>query len=194
MKKSYTHLSKTNYAVVLLTFFLFNFAGACNISASHKTDAEMEKSFAQNREDFDRLAKLVEEDKNLWRVSAASFGIGWKFEVYARDEKNSIRLAKDEEIGEARRNEYARLLKKLGLLGLTQTKTPEGIGIFFASTTRQTDATDSDTKGFAYIIGGKPNAVRNSLDEFNDNARTSGDPAPEYKNLKDNWYLFFRLS
>lgn len=194
MKNIYTHQSKPRWGVAWLTFFSIVFGSACLASASHKTDAELEKSFLQNREDYNRLAKLVEEDKDLWRVSADTLGFGWKFEVNARDEKNSTRLANNEEISQARRKEYARLLKKLGLIGLTQSKIPEGTGIFFASTVRQTDATDSDTKGFAYIIGGKPASVRNSLDEFNDNARTSGDPAPEYKILKDNWYLFFRLS
>ena len=194
MKNNYTHHFKASYVVILWVFFLINFGSACNTSASHKTDAELEKNFLQNRENFNRLAKLVEEDKDLWRVSATSLGIGWKFEVNTRDEKNSTRLAKNEEINETRRNEYAQLLKKLGLVGLTQSKIPEGTGIFFVSTHRRTDATDTDTKGFAYITGNRPASVKNSLDEFNDNAHTSGDPSPEYKSLNDNWYLFFSLS
>lgn len=194
MKNNFALSFPINYIVILLAFFSIVFGGACSAAASHKTDAALEKSFLENRADFDRLAKMAVEDKNLWRISAGSMDFGWKFEVEARDEKNSTRLAKDEEISEARRKEYAQLLKKLDLAGLTTSKIPEGTGVFFASTVRRIDATDTDTKGFAYIIGGKPATLKNSLDEYNDNAYTSGDPAPEYKSLKDNWYLFFSLS
>lgn len=155
----------------------------CTVS-SHTTDAEMEKMFRERRTSFDNLARMAEEDARVWRITPDGF------EVFVDAEQRETRLGTAGDISDMRLAAHRHLLRQLGLSSWTKSDTPSGKIIFFTTSTRQHSAVRGDEKGYAYAVGNSPAPLCDSLDDKQTDKR--GDPAPLYKALANEWYLYYR--
>lgn len=139
-------------------------------NTSHPADQIMEQKLRSNRGDFDNLVKMLHEDHDVVRLDQ-------KFIFLTEDSNRSI--------SEERLGEYRRLFGKLGLVsGMHRDK--EGAVRLIAST-KDTFLTNSE-KSYVYSRT-PPSRLVESLDRVIKSDR--GDQAPVYKEIADNWYLYY---
>lgn len=142
---------------------------ACGYS-KHLSDIELEQRFVSNKVDFLKLAKMLDDDKNIVRLSHENI-------FYSGSSQNKI--------SEERLREYRNLLRKLKLdIGIHRDN-PSSIR-FIAST--KGFPISSSEKSFLFSTNDVSPLV-GSLDQII--AIDYGDRSPIYKKIDDNWYLVY---
>ena len=137
---------------------------------SHPADHVMEEKFQSNREDFNRLAMMLGEDSDIDRLSQKSVTL----------EENSKRSLTEERL-----RDYRGLFVKLGLTGGMYRD--RGDAIRLIASPKHTLLMDSE-KSYVYSAT-PPSPVVQSLDKVIGSDR--GDQLPIYKQIADNWYLYY---
>jgi len=141
----------------------------CGIQ-SHPSDRAMIEVLRTNRQDFDLLVKMLGEDQDVKRLDQ-------KFVFLTEDS--------DRVVAEDRLAEYRRLFKKLELdSGIYRDK--DGSIRLIASS--KSSLLSTSEKSFVYSSKPRSNLV-DSLDKVIKN--DGGDHAPVYKEVGDNWYLYY---
>lgn len=140
--------------------------GACDI-ARHPSDAVLVESFYKHQPDFEKLVAMLDQDKDLIRITA---------------QNTFLQRDANRQLPRERQDEYRRLLKLLKLNGGIQ-RDKDGL-IFIASL--QGVVIPNSAKSYIYALK-EPSPLVESLDEVISNNR--GDQKPVYKRISGNWYL-----
>jgi hypothetical protein len=130
----------------------------------------MEKRLQSNRADFDKLVKMLHEDHDIARLDQ-------KF-VFLTEDSNR-------QISKERLDEYRRLFVKLGLVGGMHRD--KGGAVRLIASTKDTFLTNSE-KSYVYSPT-PPSRLAQSLNQVIGDNR--GDQTPVYKEIADNWYLYY---
>jgi len=152
---------------VLALFLLLAFLSGC--SGTGVPDSRLRRAFFRNRDDFNKLLLMSEDDRQVIRIDFDSTIM-----------KTSTGLQRNMGLSEARWREYRMLFRKLGITGgIERPQAFPNAVLFYARCAGS--AIDADCKGFAYLE--KPIfPVANSLDK-----PRLGDI---FEPLSPNWYLF----
>lgn len=138
------------------------------------TDALLEETFRLNEDDFNKLAKMANEDEH---VQTIGFDVTHLKSNVRGEDKSQQDLSKE------RWDEYRRLFKKLGLMFLDRT---QGLGIeFILAVAAEKEIGRHIGKGYAYSVQ-EPSPIVDSLDGI-----SPEDQKPVFKKIKDNWYLYY---
>jgi hypothetical protein len=146
------------------------------VDAPHPSDQYLERVFAANQPEFEKLISMANEDSHVVRI-ASDFTWLDTSAAWPRPES---------ELGfsNQRWDEYRRLFSKLGLTSGLVNDAP-GFVLFFASSKGL--VTGGSTKGYAYCAT-EPKFIVDSLDH-----PSFKDSSILYKKLKGNWYLFYQV-
>jgi hypothetical protein len=135
----------------------------------HLSDNELIANFHHNREEFEQLRKMINQDIGLARITPDQI-----------EPENSERVG----IGMSRIAEYRALLKKAGVRGGISVSTDRKV-VELISTYRGF-VTHNSQKGYLYIDGSVDNELIADLDRFSASEIGSG-----VRHIEGNWYLFF---
>jgi hypothetical protein len=152
------------------TFFLLTFVCGCNRDVP---DAALRQTFFSNRDDFEKLVRMSEQDRCVVRI-ASDFTI--------MDTDSGLRMNMG--LPQNRWEQYRVLFRKLGITdGLSRSKDFPDAVLFYAQC--EGSAVDADCKGFAYSA--KPLLpIENSLDKPR--------PGTVFALMSPNWYLLRWIS
>ncbi len=147
--------------------FLSIFLLYCLSCSSHPSEATLQKTFHDNREDFERLLRMTNEDVGIRRFT-----------------KDIVFYDDDKEISEERANEYRQILDKLRIehgFSIYDSKS-----VAFIASSGNKYIFDRSYKAFLYSTG-QQTPIVDSIDKF----VTYGKRDPVYMKLSDNWYLMY---
>jgi hypothetical protein len=141
----------------------------CLQNTPHLSDDKLIANFHRNREKFEQLRKMVNQDIGLARITP-----------------DQIQLVNPESvgIGMPRIVEYRVLLKKVGVRGGISVSTDRKV--VELTSTRRGFATHNSQKGYLYIDGSIDDQLIPDLDRFSASEIGSG-----IRHIEGNWYLFF---
>lgn len=150
---------------------------ACGLEGrAHRSDADLIAHFGRHRPAFDRIARMAEEDRNLYRLDEDSFAGG--------EGPDGVPVTP------ARWNEYRRLFGEADVPD--GFRKPAGAGemlLLFSSL--QGFVTSGTAKGYAFSRHDLTPLVEN-LDDPERRSHAQGTRA--FVRLADGWYLFFEWS
>jgi hypothetical protein len=150
---------------------------ACGLEGrAHRSDADLVANFERHRSAFDRIARMAEEDRNLYRLDEDFFRGG--------------EGADGVPVTPARWNEYRRLFGEADVPdGFRKPAgSPEMLMLF---SSLQGFVTSGTAKGYAYSRQELGPLVA-SLDHPESGSHAQG--ARAFVRLADGWYLFFEWS
>ncbi len=163
-------------AIILVPAALFSIM-ELGPDSPHPSDQSLEKLFAANEADFEKLVRMSNEDSHVVRIAS---DFTWL-------DNNAGWPRPESELGfsNQRWNEYRSFFSKLGLKSGILNYQPDLI-LFLASSKGL--VTGGSSKGYAYSLK-RPEVIIESLDkpDFSKSRIV-------YKRLKGNWYLFYEIS
>ncbi|MDQ4122113.1 MAG: hypothetical protein M3209_11795 [Acidobacteriota bacterium] len=174
-----THLHNL---IALCIIFLLLVLGC---DSEHTADAELEKNFYKHEAEFNLLAQMAIQDADMIRI-APNF-------TWHKDNANGEVSKAEYGFSDERWNEYKQLFTKLGKNDGILNYQPDRILVIASS---RGLVTGGSSKGYAYSPK-EPSPIVSSLDNFTfkdydyDSSKTYHFA---YKQLKDNWYLYYQVS
>jgi len=159
--------ARGNFPVVMAIAFLL-----CSISCStsHPTDYTLEQNLRLHQADFDKLVSMLNEDKDILRIS---------------DENVFFNEHSKHALPQERLNEYRHFFKKLELEGGVHREGNNTL-IFIAS--NRGLLIPNSGKTYVYTLQ-PPSPIVDSLDDIIKSK--TGDQTPIYKRLYGHWYLAY---
>lgn len=157
------------------------------------TDAEMEKTFSDKREVFEKLLQMFDKDREVTAITSTI--------TYPITEavNNPVLVEKPVSFSKDRWNSYRELFRELKLKkGLLREDKKETEEIFLRTDYKDYGIGSAD-KGYIYT-NNKVMPLVDSIDSILELLRNDDDKAKEffskehayYKKIADNWYLYFK--
>ncbi len=162
-------------ACLLLIPFILSCGGSSDI---HPTDAELEGLFNANRKEFEALIEMAQADPKVVRIDNDFIWL----------DDNASWPRPDSELGmsQARWDKYRDLFYRLKLSrGLLQY--PKNGQIFLIASSEGL-LTGGSSKGYLFSTD-TPHTLRQSLDG---DIRENFGKEPMYREISENWYLYFQ--
>ena len=172
-------MNRKIFLILSLTFLFASCASLLN-DAPHVSDDWLIKNFQKNEADFDLLAQMAQQDSKMVRI-ANDF-------TWTKDSVAFPRPESELGITNERWEDYKKLFKKLRLSNGIINYQPDTI--LLLATTKGL-VTGGSMKGYAYLKE-KPEMLVDSLDNYIF-PKTDKHSAIAYKQINNNWYIFYEV-
>jgi hypothetical protein len=142
----------------------------CLVGCNSESDAKLVDAFERNKSDFERLAKMAEQDRQLARIE-------FKYTLPVRSSSSALGPTG---LPRQRWDEYRQLFSKLGIkYGVDRREDFPSVVFLWADC--DGSAISRDCKGYAY----SERELGPIKDNLNDLA-----PGVFFRSISKNWYLF----
>lgn len=163
---------------VLATLLTPGCSFVAELADPYPTDAELEKRFKENREAFDELVQMFQENAELWQFDS--------------DGKALLDFNKPASLPQTRTERYSELMKQTGILSINRNHSSEGEpprpAIYMKVWQVPNMVIGTKSKLYVYKLGSGTNLVE-SLDK----SYRSGQDANDSKKINEDWSLYLDI-
>lgn len=169
-----------------LSLAVLAFLSACGFNSPHKSDKELITNLQTGKDKFNLLLKMLEEDKDLERISLT--GVGYNFQ------KTKFNESEIQQISPERIAEYRKILSELSLtlINVNPIKDNGKLQLveFFSTTHKYTDDHAMEYYSHKLYVWRPVTAVTSTepLDSFQRDPNFEG---TKYRRIDENWALSY---